>query len=91
MTAKPTMQEGSPAAQGGLPEEPSSYNQIGIEMVQCSNTFDGKPSGHWVKASDYDALSAAAKRLEVERDELHMVMKFLVDTVHKAKEKSRGR
>ncbi len=39
------------------------FSQMSGAMVQGSDTFTGKPSGDWVRASDYDALGEYARLL----------------------------
>lgn len=49
--------------EAGLPPEPARYSQMGSAMVETHNTFDGKPSGAWIEAKDYDTLRAHAEGL----------------------------
>jgi hypothetical protein len=42
------------------------YTQMSGSLVPSS--FDGKPAGDWIKASDYDALQARLTAVEAERE-----------------------
>ena len=59
------------AAEGGEPKRPEFPHEVTV-------------GGYILLEKAYDALAARLAAVTAERDELHGVMRFLVDTVHKA-------
>lgn len=45
-------------------DTPKRYTQTSGAIVESFNTFDGKPSGDWIKASDYDDLRERLAEVE---------------------------